>query len=237
MADNVLVLLPDMYKFAIAVNDPKMMAMRLTFYLPRTEDSPSKNFSLSLVLLFVFFFVVVSVTVPFFFLYSPHTLVNSSLVMKVFYALVFFSVLQLSSVNAETLNRRHRDLRLKRQQPGTAATPAPNTRPPPSSSTPSPPSNVPSLPPHPASQTTPSSSSTSTGPASAAASTTLSGSSTVLNATSTGPPPLDTGTSIPPLANITLGMPTQAPLAISSTYAPGATPPISGAPVLPTLRK
>ena len=43
MADNVLVLLPDMYKFAIAVNDPKMMAMRLTFYLPRTEDSPSKK--------------------------------------------------------------------------------------------------------------------------------------------------------------------------------------------------
>ena len=45
---------------------------------------------------------------------------------------------------------------------------------------------------------------------------------------------LDTGTAIPPLASITLGMPTQNPLPVSSTYTPGATPPNSGAPVLPT---
>ncbi|KAJ3558568.1 hypothetical protein NP233_g11486 [Leucocoprinus birnbaumii] len=50
-------------------------------------------------------------------------------------------------------------------------------------------------------------------------------------------PPLASGataTNAPPLASITMGMPTQATLAISSTYAKGATPPISGAPHLPT---
>lgn len=43
-----------------------------------------------------------------------------------------------------------------------------------------------------------------------------------------------TGTDIPALANITLGMPTHAPLPPATTYPVGATPPVSGAPVLPT---
>lgn len=161
--------------------------------------------------------------------------------MKLFYALVFFSALQLSPINAEKLNPRHRDLRLKRQDNAQHA--PPNTPSPPPSSSPSTPStsnpsatSVTGPGPHPSSQTTSSSSTTGSG----LSTTTLSGISTTLSttlATPTGPPPLDTGTSIPPLANITLGMPTQAALEVSSSYGPGATPPISGAPVLPTLRK
>lgn len=46
--------------------------------------------------------------------------------------------------------------------------------------------------------------------------------------------PLATGTGIPPLANITSGMPTRVGLGAISTYSPGATPPISGVPTLPT---
>ncbi|KAL0953727.1 hypothetical protein HGRIS_004918 [Hohenbuehelia grisea] len=48
------------------------------------------------------------------------------------------------------------------------------------------------------------------------------------------PPPLDTGTGVPPLASITSGMPTQATLAPTTSYPPGATPPVKGAPVLPS---
>ncbi|KAL0947857.1 hypothetical protein HGRIS_010494 [Hohenbuehelia grisea] len=57
---------------------------------------------------------------------------------------------------------------------------------------------------------------------------------------SSGPPPpatftaLDTGTGIPPLSSITSGMPTQATLAPSVTFTPGASPPVSGAPPLPS---
>ncbi|KIM44590.1 hypothetical protein M413DRAFT_356961 [Hebeloma cylindrosporum] len=47
-------------------------------------------------------------------------------------------------------------------------------------------------------------------------------------------PPLATGTEIPPLASITLGMPTRVAPQFSATYSPGATPPIKDAPVLPT---
>ena len=49
-------------------------------------------------------------------------------------------------------------------------------------------------------------------------------------------PPLATGTDIPPLASITLGMATRVAPQFSATYTPGATPPIQDAPVLPTAR-
>lgn len=42
------------------------------------------------------------------------------------------------------------------------------------------------------------------------------------------------GTSIPPLSQITSGMPSQSTLAPTKTFSAGATPPISGAPALPT---
>ncbi|KAG6866598.1 hypothetical protein C0991_002088 [Blastosporella zonata] len=43
-----------------------------------------------------------------------------------------------------------------------------------------------------------------------------------------------TGTSVPPLSSITFGMPSQATLPVSKTYAAGASVPVSGAPALPT---
>ncbi|KAF9054495.1 hypothetical protein BJ165DRAFT_1337898 [Panaeolus papilionaceus] len=57
-----------------------------------------------------------------------------------------------------------------------------------------------------------------------------------LTPTTTGPPPLDTGTTIHPLANITSGMPTKAPPMVTAIYTPGAKPPLSGAPPLPSAR-
>jgi peptidoglycan/xylan/chitin deacetylase (PgdA/CDA1 family) len=47
-------------------------------------------------------------------------------------------------------------------------------------------------------------------------------------------PPLATGTDIPPLASITFGMPTRSAPQFTATHSPGATPPIKGAPVLPS---
>ncbi|KDR80627.1 hypothetical protein GALMADRAFT_240970 [Galerina marginata CBS 339.88] len=47
-------------------------------------------------------------------------------------------------------------------------------------------------------------------------------------------PPLATFTGIPPLSSITMGMATRPPPQFVATHSPGATPPISGAPVLPT---
>jgi len=47
-------------------------------------------------------------------------------------------------------------------------------------------------------------------------------------------PPLATNTGVPPLSSITLGMATRPPPQFVNIYTPGATPPISGAPVLPT---
>ncbi|TFK39882.1 hypothetical protein BDQ12DRAFT_774314 [Crucibulum laeve] len=55
-----------------------------------------------------------------------------------------------------------------------------------------------------------------------------------VSATTTVPPPLATGTEIPPLASISFGMATKAPLTDVDTYTAGATPPVSGAPPLPT---
>jgi hypothetical protein len=47
-------------------------------------------------------------------------------------------------------------------------------------------------------------------------------------------PPPPAGTGIPPIQNITSGMPVQMTLPVTATFAPGASPPISGAPALPT---
>ncbi|KAG5651230.1 hypothetical protein H0H81_009379 [Sphagnurus paluster] len=46
--------------------------------------------------------------------------------------------------------------------------------------------------------------------------------------------PLASGTTIPPLDSITLGMPTQSTLPVTATYAAGAKGPVPGAPALPT---
>ncbi len=43
-----------------------------------------------------------------------------------------------------------------------------------------------------------------------------------------------TGTAVPPLSSITLGMPTQIPPVVSATFSAGASVPVSGAPSLPT---
>ncbi|KAI6117469.1 carbohydrate esterase family 4 protein [Pisolithus croceorrhizus] len=59
-------------------------------------------------------------------------------------------------------------------------------------------------------------------------------SATTTAAPSTGPQTNTWGTTIPPLTQITSGMPSQPTLPLTATYPAGATPPISGAPVLPT---
>ncbi|KAF5383618.1 hypothetical protein D9615_003551 [Tricholomella constricta] len=46
--------------------------------------------------------------------------------------------------------------------------------------------------------------------------------------------PAQTGTGVPPLESLTFGMPSKATLPVSATYAAGASPPVSGAPALPT---
>ncbi|KAF9525351.1 hypothetical protein CPB83DRAFT_772230 [Crepidotus variabilis] len=116
--------------------------------------------------------------------------------------------------------------------PPPAPTPPPNSNPPPPNTPPPPPpsssNNSPSSPNSPTQTTNSPQSSSSSG--SSSGSTTSSASVT----TPTGPPPLDTGTTIPPLANITMGMATKAPPPFTLTYKAGATPPISGVPVLPT---
>jgi peptidoglycan/xylan/chitin deacetylase (PgdA/CDA1 family) len=59
--------------------------------------------------------------------------------------------------------------------------------------------------------------------------------SAVVPVAPTGPPPLASGTGIPPLANITFGMPTRSALPVAQqTFAPGSKPPVPGAPVLPS---
>ena len=45
-----------------------------------------------------------------------------------------------------------------------------------------------------------------------------------------------TATNAPPLSAITSGMPTETPTTLFTTFAPGATPPIAGAPPLPSRK-
>ncbi|KIK08902.1 carbohydrate esterase family 4 protein [Laccaria amethystina LaAM-08-1] len=146
-------------------------------------------------------------------------------------ALTLLSALAL--VNAQKLNNRHLNVAHRRQ-----ATSASSSASAPAATSPP---VVSSAPPPPATSSTPTSASlpAAAPPASISApvGSTSSGSasaSSVTTTTSTGPPPLATGTDIPALANITLGMPTHAPLPPATTYPVGATPPVSGAPVLPT---
>ncbi|KAI6149879.1 carbohydrate esterase family 4 protein [Pisolithus tinctorius] len=74
-----------------------------------------------------------------------------------------------------------------------------------------------------------SSSTISSGSAATSAATT-----TTTGASATGPQTNTWGTTIPPLSQITSGMPSQPTLPLTATYSAGATPPISGAPALPT---
>ncbi|KAF9525352.1 hypothetical protein CPB83DRAFT_552673 [Crepidotus variabilis] len=82
-----------------------------------------------------------------------------------------------------------------------------------------------------------SASGSSSGSASRSASGSASGSQAAsgsgTSAASRTPPPLDTSTTIPPVASISLGMPTKAPPSYTASFAPGATPPIAGAPKIP----
>lgn len=57
---------------------------------------------------------------------------------------------------------------------------------------------------------------------------------TATTTTPTGPPPLATGTGIPPLEQISSGMPTRPAAFPTNVYNAGAQPPVSGAPPLPT---
>lgn len=140
------------------------------------------------------------------------------------FALLF--ALHLSAVEG-TLNHRH--VLHRRQSGSVSAAPAsPPALPSPSPSSSNAGANSPMPPPMPPPTPPPT-------PPVGYSSSTASGSTTVSasSATPTGPPPLDTGTGIPPLANITMGMATKAPPSFTNTWRPGATPPVQGAPVLP----
>lgn len=143
------------------------------------------------------------------------------------YVLFFLSALQLSAINAEKINPRHR---FAKRQPGTSssasAAPAAAT----SSTSGLPVVHTTSSSSTPVASPTPVSSLAPTTPTTQAAVST----SVTTSATPTGPPPLATYTGVPPLANISSGMATRSPIPDTTTYLPGATPPISGAPVLPT---
>ncbi|KAF8909291.1 hypothetical protein CPB84DRAFT_1499677 [Gymnopilus junonius] len=154
-------------------------------------------------------------------------------------SLLVLSALHLSAINAEYINPRHRLVRRD-----DAVAPPPNTTaPPPAAGTTT---STPPPPPPPAPTTSsaapPKSSSTLAAPAPVTTSSAPAGSSAFSSssttsttaASPTGPPPLATFTGIPPLSVITSGMPTRNPIPDTTTYAAGATPPISGAPVLPT---
>ncbi|KAG6331422.1 hypothetical protein ID866_7669 [Astraeus odoratus] len=80
------------------------------------------------------------------------------------------------------------------------------------------------------SSSAPTSTSTTSGPSSGVSS----GSSTNTYPTFSGTLPTATASGIPPLNQITSGMTSQSTMPPTATYSAGATPPISGAPVLPT---
>ena len=83
--------------------------------------------------------------------------------------------------------------------------------------------------------TTSAASSASSASGSTTTSASGSGSTASSNSTSASPvPTTPVGTTIPPLSQITSGMATPSTLPVTATYPAGATPPISGAPTLPT---
>ncbi|PPQ72315.1 hypothetical protein CVT26_007272 [Gymnopilus dilepis] len=167
---------------------------------------------------------------------------------------LLLSALHLAAANAESINPRHR--LLQRQAPvlpGPAPASSAPPPPPAASSTPPPPppppaNNQPSPTPSPSPNPPPPSpspnapkSSPPAAPApgtSSAAPSGLAGppppSTGTTNALPSGPPPLATFTGVPALSSIYSGMPTRTPEADTKTFTPGATPPISGAPALPT---
>jgi hypothetical protein len=154
--------------------------------------------------------------------------------MKI-HALLLISALQLSVIAAEKINPRH--LHAKRQLPSPSvpsAPPLPATPPPPTSTSTSAPAPV-APPPG-----TPLPAATTTSPALPGVPPTSSGVSSDPSPGVTTPlntiPALATYTGVPPLANITLGMATRPAPIVTAVFTPGATPPLSGAPVLPTAR-
>ncbi|KAF8141609.1 carbohydrate esterase family 4 protein [Boletus edulis] len=79
-----------------------------------------------------------------------------------------------------------------------------------------------------------SSSSTSSSMSSMSSMSSSSSSSTSASTSASPVPTTPVGTTIPPLSQITSGMATPSTLPVTATYPAGATPPISGAPTLPT---
>src|SRR6267154_6408296 len=66
------------------------------------------------------------------------------------------------------------------------------------------------------------------------ASSSAAGSTTSASSSNSPVPTTPVGTTIPPLSAITSGMATPSTIPVTATYSAGATPLISGAPVLPT---
>ncbi|KAJ2932614.1 hypothetical protein H1R20_g4472, partial [Candolleomyces eurysporus] len=162
-------------------------------------------------------------------------------------ALAVLTALQLAVANAEHHRRNH----LNRRQDTTTGSSTLSTttvaQPPTASS--SPPAGTPPPPPPPPPATSPpppppgTTTSTTSGGVPPPAGTTTSGAvttpvpgaaTTTTSTTPTGPPPLATGTGIPPLEQISSGMPTRPAAFPTSVYNAGAQPPVSGVPPLPT---
>ncbi|PPQ91479.1 hypothetical protein CVT25_013736 [Psilocybe cyanescens] len=151
-----------------------------------------------------------------------------------FYTLAVLTALQISTINAHKLNPRHHHAK-RQATPGDPTIGSTLNNPPP-------PASVSSVSSSPSpnvvlSSTTSTSSTTNNTPLPIVMSTSTSTSSSTTSVTvttSSGPPPLATWTGVPPLESITLGMPTRPVLPVTATYAPGATPPLAGAPVLPS---
>lgn len=163
----------------------------------------------------------------------------STTVMKL-NALLLLSTLGLGVVNGERLNRRH--IAKRQAAAGTTVTTTPVTTSPTtvaSTTSTQVPTTIQSTAVAPVATTT-STTSTVAQPTTAAvassstSSTTAAAQAGLTTTVPSGPPALATGTTIPPLSEITLGMPTRVTLAAETTITAGATPPIKGAPVIPT---
>ncbi|KJA28095.1 carbohydrate esterase family 4 protein [Hypholoma sublateritium FD-334 SS-4] len=152
-------------------------------------------------------------------------------------ALLLLSTLGLGAVNGERLNRRH--IAKRQAAAGTIVTTTAVTSPATVATTTSTQASTTTTAAAPAGTTTSTTSTvaqatTAVVVSSSTSSTTAAGQAGLTTTVSSGPPALATGTTIPPLSEITLGMPTRVTLAAETTITAGATPPISGAPVIPT---